>query len=158
MRAQFAKLLYAKMKENPDIFVLTGDLGYGMWDAIQTEFPDRFFNVGAAEQALLDIGVGLALSGKIPILYSITSFLLFRGFETLRTYVNHEEIRVKLVGSGRNKDYELDGFSHNAEDDIIFLEHLPNIKIYHPTMKNFEEQFQFFLGENTPSYMNLTRG
>ena len=158
MRAQFAKLLHTEMQQNKDIFVLTGDLGYGMWGSIERDFPNRFFNVGAAEQALLDIGVGLALSGKIPILYSITPFLLFRGFETLRTYVNHENIGIKLVGSGRDKDYGDDGFSHNAEDDVVFMKKLPNIKLYHPSIENFIWQFDSFLEAKSPAYINLTRG
>ena len=67
----FVDTLYDEMAKNKDIWCLTGDLGYGVFDDIKRDFLDRYINVGAAEQSLLDIGVGLALSGKIPICYSI---------------------------------------------------------------------------------------
>ena len=115
-RGYFAYELYLHMQNNKDIFVLTGDLGYGMLDYIKRDFPERFINCGAAEQAMMGIAVGLALEGKIPVVYSITTFLLYRPFETIRNYINHEQIPVKLVGSGRGKDYKHDGFSHWSED------------------------------------------
>ncbi|MDE2590931.1 MAG: hypothetical protein KGL95_14845, partial [Patescibacteria group bacterium] len=102
MRARFAHELHKQMKKNPEIFVVTSDLGYKMWDSVRKDFPDRFINVGAAEQAMIGIGIGLSLAGKIPFIYSITSFLLYRPFETIRNYIHHEKIPVRLVGSGRD--------------------------------------------------------
>jgi len=127
MRKAFARELYKHMETNKDIFLVTADLGYGMWDKIRDDFPDRFLNTGASEQAAIDISIGLALEKKIPFVYSITTFLLYRPFEGLRTYINHEKIPVKLVGSGRNKDYLHDGISHWANDAKKILETLPNI-------------------------------
>jgi transketolase len=99
LRRRFADETYKVMKKNKNIVVLTGDLGYKIWDQIRQDFPDRFYNVGAAEQALIGISVGLALEGKIPVVFSITPFLLYRPFETIRNYVNHEKIPIILVGS-----------------------------------------------------------
>lgn len=118
MRIEFFKYLYELMKENPNIWAITGDLGYIGFDKIRDEFPDRFLNVGAAEQSMMGIACGLALEGKIPVVYSITPFLLYRPFETIRTYINHEEIPVIMIGSGRDDDYKHDGFSHYAGDDF----------------------------------------
>jgi len=145
------------MELNPDIYFITGDLGFGLFDKIRDDFPERFFNVGAAEQCMLDIGVGLALSGKVPIVYSITPFLLYRGFETLRTYINHEKIPVKLVGSGRGNDYEHDGFSHDATDDTQVFDMLTNITMYYPHHPKLEDFFQGFLNNAGPAYLNLAR-
>jgi len=94
MRPYFAECLHKEMKKNKDIYVLTSDLGYGMWDKIRKDYADRFINVGAAEQALIGISIGLALSGKIPVAYSITSFLLYRPFETIRNYVDYEKYQL----------------------------------------------------------------
>ena len=81
MRRLFADTLYEQMKTNDRIWLLTADLGYKLWDQIRDDFPDRYLNVGAAEQAMLDIACGLALEGKIPFCYSITTFLIYRPFD-----------------------------------------------------------------------------
>ncbi|MDO8657799.1 MAG: hypothetical protein Q7K55_03600, partial [Candidatus Levybacteria bacterium] len=105
MRGWFAYDLYNHMAKNENIWIITGDLGYKLFDYIRRDFPERFINTGAAEQAMIGIAIGLALDGKIPFVYSITTFLLYRPFETIRNYINYEKIPVKLIGSGRNKDY-----------------------------------------------------
>lgn len=146
------------MKKNNNIFIVTADLGFGILDQCKTEFPEKFFNTGAAEQLMISIGIGLAENKKIPICYSITPFLLYRPFEFLRNYVNHENIPVKLVGSGRDKDYSHDGISHWAEDDEKILSTLDNIKIYKPISENdLIVQFEDFLYSDKPAYLNLKR-
>lgn len=127
MRAFFAESIYQEMTKNQNICVLVGDFGYKMWDNVRRDFPDRFLNTGAAEQAMLDIAVGLALGGKIPVVYTATPFLLYRPFESLRNYLNHEKIPVKLIGSGREKDYLSEGFSHWADEDKKIMKLFSNI-------------------------------
>jgi transketolase len=158
MRKECINLLNDSMQENHSIIVLTADLGFGVLDPIKNNFSDRFFNVGAAEQLLIGAGVGLAESGKIPVCYSMSSFILYRPFEFLRNYVNAENIPVKLIGSGRDKDYGHDGLSHWAHDDEIVLRALPNIKIYKPkTIAELESIWPEFLYSKEPAYLNLTR-
>lgn len=161
MRNDVFPILYSLMQNDTDIVVLTGDLGYLGFDKIRDDFPDRFYNVGAAEQTMLDMAVGLALSGKKPVCYSITPFLLYRGFETIRTYIDHENIPVTLLGSGRDKDYIHDGFSHYAGDDVIFLGGFKNLKSYWP--KDTQEMKDILaqtLQQNeycAPTYINLKK-
>jgi transketolase len=158
MRALFAEVLHKEMKNNKNIYVLTSDLGYGMWDKIRKDFPERFINTGASEQSLIGISVGLSLSGKIPIAYSITSFLLFRPFETIRNYIDYEKIPVKLIGSGRNKDYIKDGISHWSEEDKKVMKIFKNINSYWPK-KNSEipKLINKMLKSDQPFYINLKR-
>lgn len=113
-------------------------------------------NIGASEQVLVGVGVGLAEMGYIPICYSITPFLLYRPFEMIRNYVNHENIPVKLVGSGRDKDYSHDGFTHWAEDDIDIMKELKNIQLYKPAELT-DELFEEFITSKSPAYLNLSR-
>jgi len=153
MRRQFAKDLYELMKEDKNVILLTADLGYGMLDKIRDEISEQFYNVGAAEQAMVCIAVGMALSGKIPVCYSITPFLLYRPFEVIRNYLDHEYIHVILVGSGRGRDYSHDGFSHDASDHGI-MKQFKNINFLVP-----EESFnlQEIIYSGKPTYLNLKR-
>jgi len=158
MRRYFADLLHEKMTVNKKIWVITGDLGYKLWDQIRIDYPDRFVNVGAAEQTMVGVGIGLALEGKIPFVYSITTFLLYRPFESIRNYINHERIPVKLIGSGRNKDYYHDGFSHWAEEDRKIMKILKNINSRWPE-KNEEipDLIDEMLKNNSPYYINFRK-
>lgn len=158
MRKECMTLLLDAMVKNENIITLTADLGFGLLDQVRNAFPERFWNVGAAEQLLIGAGVGLAEEGKIPVCYSMSSFLLYRPFEFLRNYVNAENIPVKLIGSGRDKDYSHDGLSHWAHDDEIVLQALPNIRIYKPKdIAELESVFPEFINSKEPAYLNLTR-
>ena len=108
-RQRFTELLTEEMGQNKDIILLVGDVGYKVFDHLREEYPDRVINPGAAEQLMIGMAAGLAMDGKIPVCYSITPFVLYRPFEFIRNYVNHEQLPVKLVGSGRNDDYGLCG-------------------------------------------------
>jgi transketolase len=158
MRKEYAQLLLEEMSINSRIHVVTADLGFGILDHVRNAYPDRFFNVGAAEQLMIGAGIGIAEEGLIPVCYSMSSFLLYRPFEFLRNYVNAENIPVKLVGSGRDKDYNHDGLSHWAHDDEQVLASLPNIKIYKPkSIEELENVWPDFINSLEPSYLNLTR-
>jgi transketolase len=158
MRAYFSQLLHQAMQDNPNIWLLTGDLGYGVHDRIKADFPERFVNTGAAEQALVGVGVGLALEGKIPFIYSITPFLLYRPFETIRNYAHYEKIPVKLIGSGRNQDYHNEGFSHWANEDRDVMQILSNIQSQWPdTNDDLDRIFPQMLNDEQPWYVNLKR-
>lgn len=158
MRKECMSLLLASMVDNEDIITLTADLGFGLLDQVRNAFPERFYNVGAAEQLLIGAGVGLAEQGKIPVCYSMSSFLLYRPFEFLRNYVNAECIPVKLIGSGRDKDYSHDGLSHWAHDDELVLRALPNIRVYKPkSIEELERIWPEFISSPFPAYLNLTR-
>ena len=145
------------MAENEDIYFITADLGYRLWDKIRDTYPNRFLNCGASEQAGMGIAVGLALQGKIPIFYSISTFAIYRPFETIKTYLHHEQIPSKIVGGGRDRDYHIDGYSHDASEIKDFMKPM-NIKQYYPNEgDNLEEIFKEFLYNKKPSYMNLRK-
>ena len=160
MRKLFSKLLHDEMAKNSDIILITGDLGYGLWDKIRLDFNDRFYNVGSAEMLMMGAGVGMAMENKIPVVYSITPFLLYRPFEVIRNYLDHEKIPVKIVGGGRDKDYSYLGFSHWAEDDKKIMACFENIKVSHPQKEeDLQNLFHDFLyGEpRRAHYLNLKR-
>lgn len=158
LRRRFADEVHHVMETNDEIYVVTSDLGYKMWDQIRTDFPERFINVGAAEQSLIGVGVGLALEGKVPIVFSITPFLLYRPFETIRNYIDHEKIPVILVGSGRDKDYIHDGFSHWAEEDKKVISIFKNIfAIWPNSVDEVSHMVPLIINSHQPWYINLKR-
>ena len=157
-RGMFAGELHNAMIDNKDIVVITADLGYGMWDKIQANFPGRFYNTGAAEQVAVAAAIGMAQEGKIPVVYSITPFLLARPYELIRNYIDHEKIPVNLVGSGRNDDYVHDGFSHFAGDDKDIVRNFPNITSFWPlTKSDMKYAVNWIIKERVPKYINLKR-
>ena len=156
MRKQFAEFLHSEMSQNEDIYVLTGDLGYGLWDKIKIDYPDRFTNFLSSEQLMVGAACGMAMEGKIPVVYSITPFVLYRPFEWIRNYLDHEKIPVKLAGGGRDKDYGYLGFSHWAEEDEQVMSVFKNIQFYKP--KEFTKEIGLdLIYNNQPSYLNLSR-
>jgi transketolase len=155
-RQRFTELLTEEMRQNENIILLVGDVGYKVFDHLREEYPDRVINPGAAEQLMIGMAAGLAMDGKIPVCYSITPFVLYRPFEFIRNYVNHENLPVKLVGSGRNDDYGLCGPSHFAWEDLDVMKALPNIDIHYPTFPE-EIDIKRFLYSESPAYINLKR-
>lgn len=153
MRRKFASDLYELMKNDKNIVLIMGDVGFGVFDKHRSDFPDQCFNTGAAEMTMMDVAVGFALSGKIPVVYTITPFLLFRPFEAIRNYLDHERIPVIMVGTGRGKDYGHLGFSHDASDHEI-LKQFKNIDFIVPE-KDFDLKTIIYSGK--PTYLNLKR-
>ena len=157
-RGYFAHYIYHRMKMNKAIMLICIDLGYNVFNQHFADMPRQTINTGASEQAAMDMAVGLALSGRIPFVYSITPFLLFRPFETLRTYIDHERIPVQLVGSGRDTDYKHDGFSHDGTDDTLILSTLHNIRQYRPaTKEEVPTMVNLMITQKVPAYINLSR-
>lgn len=157
-RGYFSRALYQAMTEDKRVWLVVPDLGYKICDHHFTDFPDRCLNTGASEQAAMGICVGLAIEGKIPFIYSITSFLLYRPFEWIRNYLHHEEIPVRLVGSGLDNDYKHDGFTHHTFDAKRTLSLFPGIRTHFP---NTKEEVPICLDDmienDRPSFLCLRR-
>lgn len=159
MRNIFVIKLLEQMKKNDKIFLVSCDLGYKILDDIRNTFPNRFLNPMAAEMAGMGICVGLSYNNYIPIFYSITNFSIYRPFEIIRNYVDFEKSSVKIVCSGRDKDYLHDGYSHQSEDVKYFLDVFKNIKQYWPeTKEEINEEFmKDFLYCDSPCFLSLKR-
>lgn len=155
-RGYFAGCLYNTMIDNPDIFLLTGDLGFGMLDKIRDDFPKRFILCGASEQAMLGIAVGLALKGKIPFVYTISSFFM-RAAETIGLYLHGEQIPVKMCGSGRDDDYKHDGISHFSYLTQDFVKSLNIVQFYPQEKEEMQEVIKDMIENKKPSFVSLKR-
>lgn len=157
MKKEFFDNTIELMKSNENIYFISCGLGWPRTNELK-QFEDRYVQAEASEQTALDIAVGLAYSGKTPFVYTITPFF-YRGFETLRTYVNHENLHILLIGAGRTDDYsEMDGFSHDATDIGDILRPLKNIVQHFPgTKEEIPAILNRMIEVEKPHFLSLKR-
>jgi len=132
MRKAFADTLLTLATNDSKIILLTGDLGFGVFDQYQTDFPDRFINVGICEQAMVDIAAGLALEGYKPIVYSIASFMTGRAWEQIKVSLAYQNLPVVVVGAGGGYTYSTAGTTHHAAEDLGLMSLLPGVTVTAP--------------------------
>lgn len=132
MRSTFINCLIEQARVDGRIFVITPDLGFSVLEGYAQEFPDRFLNVGIAEQNAVGVAAGLALSGKIVYVYSIIPFVTMRCFEQVRVDVAYMNTNVRLVGVGAGLSYGPAGATHHAIEDIAIMRALPNMTVCCP--------------------------
>ncbi len=132
MRNAFVKTLIELMERDERVFLVTADMGYFIFDPIRERFPRRFINVGIAEANMVGVASGLALSGKIPFVYTVTSFMTSRVFEQLKVDVCYQNANVKVVGIGSGIAYGTSGPTHQAIMDIALMRALPGMTIFSP--------------------------
>jgi transketolase len=107
-------------------------MGFGVVDKFNENFPDRIFNMGIMEQGTVGIAAGMAITGLIPIVYSIVNFLAFRAIEQVRNDVVMQNLNVKFIATGVNNYFSFLGFSHCCGDDDKKIMHLINMEVYDP--------------------------
>ena len=112
MRAAFFTALEDLYQNDKDIFVLTADLGYKLFDNFKLKCPERFYDIGVAEANMIGVAAGLALSGKNVYCYSIIPFLVMRAYEQIRIDISYHNLNVKLIGVGGGFTYGLEGITH----------------------------------------------
>ena len=133
MKDVFVEALLAHAAENPAITLVTGDLGFGPLMQFKERFPERFINAGVAEQNMLGLAVGLALSGKIAVAYSIANFGTLRCLEQIRNDACYHQANVKIVAIGGGFSYGPLGISHHATEDLSILRALPDLTFFSPS-------------------------
>lgn len=132
MRGAFFESLLAAAEEDSRVHLLVGDLGFAVTDAFRKRFPDRFLNVGVAEQNLTGVAAGMALSGKIVFTYSIANFPILRCLEQVRNDVCYHKANVKIVSVGGGLAYGSLGPTHHAVEDLAILRSLPEMVVVAP--------------------------
>lgn len=132
MRTNFINQLIEEARHNDKIFLLVGDLGYHVVEPFEKEFPDRFLNVGIAEQNMTGIAAGLAMSGYNVYTYSIGNFPTLRCLEQIRNDVAYHKENVKIVSVGAGYAYGSLGATHQATEEIGALRVIPNMVVATP--------------------------
>lgn len=132
MRTNFINQLIEEARHNDKIFLLVGDLGYHVIEPFAEEFPDRFLNVGIAEQNMAGIAAGLAMTGYNVYFYSIGNFPTIRCLEQIRNDIAYHQANVKVVSVGAGYAYGSLGATHQATEEIGALRVLPNMVVATP--------------------------
>ena len=133
MRDQFARTLYDVAQKTPDVFIVVADISPAASMApFRAEFPDRFINVGVAEQSMIGLCAGLALRGCRPFAYTIATFSIYRPFEQVRDDICYQNLPVTIVGIGAGIAYSTLGGTHHAQEDVAIMSALPNMTVLAP--------------------------
>jgi transketolase len=159
MRDTFANELLKRAQGDSSVVLLTGDLGFGVFDEFQAKLPKQFFNCGIAEQSMVGIAAGMAASGFRPFVYSIGNFSTLRCLEQIRNDVCYMQNPVTIVSVGAGFGYGSQGYSHHAIEDISIMRTLPNMDIFLPGDK-FEVllSLDLILSSKNSAYLRLGKG
>jgi len=133
MRDAFLKSLSNLAQVDKDVVLLTADLGFGVFEQFELDFPNQFFNVGVAEQNMTGVAVGLSLEGKKVVTYSIGNFPILRCLEQIRNDACYHDVNLMIVGSGGGFSYGALGMSHHTTEDLSILRALPSMTVVAPS-------------------------
>lgn len=132
MRRAFVEALCDLADRDRRVMLLTADLGFMALEPFAERFPDRFLNVGVAEQNMVGVATGLAESGRVPFVYSIAPFATLRPYEFIRNGPLVHDLPVRVVGVGGGMEYGINGISHYALEDIAVMRAQPRMTVLAP--------------------------
>lgn len=129
MRIAFCEAMYEAAKQDPRVFAMSADVTGRQLTSFRNEFPERFFETGVAEQNLVGVAAGLALSGKIPFISTVASFISTRCYEQIKIDVCFQNLSVKVVGFCSAFSLSEWGATHHSLEDIAIMRALPNMTV-----------------------------
>lgn len=158
MRGAFFKTLMELADRDDRIYLVVGDLGFGVVEPFIQQFPKRFLNVGVAEQNLTGIAAGIALTGKVVFTYSIANFPILRCLEHVRNDICYHNANVKIVSIGGGYSYGVLGMTHHATEDLAVLRALPEMVVTAPGDPiEVQEATRAIAAHQGPCYLRLGR-
>lgn len=159
MRDTFVRTLIDLAKEDKNIELITGDLGFGVLKPFWEQLPDQFTNIGIAEQNMTTVAAGMALEGKTVFTYSIGNFPTLRCLEQIRNDCAYHKANVKIVCIGGGFVYGSLGMSHQATEDLAILRALPDVVVMAPAdLVEAEEATKAIAAYPGTCYLRLGRG
>jgi len=155
MRREFAKFISETVKKDQKIQLLSLDgPGYGLFNKLEEENPQNYWNLGVTEQASIGWASGMALEGLKPYVYSITPFVLERPLEQIKLNIVHQKANVKIVGFW---NYPNDGITHRTEDVVGLCKAL-KLNLFEPkNSKETREILEETYKSKIPAFISLTK-
>ncbi len=158
MRDAFVSELTRLAEEDSDVILITGDLGFGIFEDFEERFPKQFLNVGIAEQNMTMIAAGMAMEGKKVFTYSIGNFPTLRCLEQIRNDVCYHDLNITIIGMGGGFSYGQLGMSHHATEDHSIMRALPNMTVVSPgSVFEVRGAMQALYNLSSPSYLRLDK-
>ena len=145
-------------KKDKRIVLLVCDMGFGVTDQFKEEFPDKIFNMGMMEQGTVGMAAGMAMTGLIPIVYSIVNFLVFRAIEQIRNDVVMQNLNVKFIATGVNNYFKFLGPSHCCGNDDKKIMQLISMKVFDPYEEgkiDFNKMVKDWITDPKPGYLRV---
>ena len=130
------KALFELANNNKDVVLITGDLGFGLFEDFSEKFPSQFVNIGIAEQNMIGVSTGLALEGKVVFVYSIGNFPTLRCLEQIRNDACYHNLNINIICMGAGFSYGALGMSHHATEDIAIMRSLPGTTVISPSTED----------------------
>jgi len=156
MRNAFQRALLRAMKADKNVMLVTGDLGYSVLEPFRDGFPKQYVNCGVAEQSMMGIAAGLAMSGKNVFAYSIAPFASLRALEQVRDDIAYQNLPVKIISVGGGFSYGHQGVTHCAIEDIAIMRAIPNMAVVCPVDPyETEAVIDFAVRHEGPMYIRL---
>lgn len=158
MRNAFINTILEACLGRDDIFVISGDAGLGVFDTFKEEHPDRFLNLGAAEQNMIGFAAGMAMTGYKVLVYNIIPFVLYRCYEQVRNDICYQELPIILAGIGSGLTYAPQGMTHYSVEDLSLARTLPNLTVLSP-IDPIEARLaaDYALSADRPVYVRLAK-
>lgn len=158
MRATFINTLTELSRKDDKVMCVIGDTGFSVFEQYEKEFPERFINVGIAEQNFVSFGAGLAAMGMKPFIYNVASFMIYRAWEQIELDVCYQENPVVLVGVGGGHAYGTAGPTHHGYFDLALTRELPNMMVFCPADPVEMRAAMYAVYEaNRPAYIRIGR-
>lgn len=159
MRNKLGEWIISSVAKDNKIILLSGDIGFGIFDKFIEKFPNNFLNCGIAEQNMIGVASGLASQGFKPIVYTIIPFLIYRPFEFIRNLIAYQNLDVTLIGVGGGFSYDNLGYTHFGVEDLNLINTLPNFTILTPyDPLSAVECYDLAISFEGPKYIRLMKG
>ncbi|MFI5255414.1 MAG: transketolase family protein [Candidatus Limnocylindrales bacterium] len=156
MRTQMGATIEALMAVDPRLAVVLADISEAYFERAASAHPERVIRVGIMEQTAVSLAAGLALEGLIPVVHSITPFIVERPFEQIKDDFCYQRLGGAFVGIGASYDYGTDGMTHYGMLDVPILRTLPGMEIVVPgTAGEFDALFRATYADGAPTYYRL---
>ena len=156
MRQQMVKTLEELMAYDERLVVVLAEISNSLFNKNTSEFAERILNLGIVEQTMVSVAAGIAMEGLIPVVHSITPFLVERPFEQIKDDFCYQQLAGNFISTGASYDYSTEGMTHHGSGDVQILRSLPGMQIVVPgTPGEFDALFREAYANSSPTYYRL---